>query len=129
MSYVVDASALIALLRDEPGADQVEAALADADGPAHLSTVNLAEVHQALGPDLPVGLVGAPEGAPLIVAVSFSIEHARIAAALRPATRELGLSLADRACLALARAAALPALTADRAWARADVGVDVRVIR
>ena len=55
--------------------------------------------------------------------------QAYIAASLRPATRAKGLSLGDRACLALAIERGVPALTADRAWMELDVGVDVRLIR
>jgi PIN domain nuclease of toxin-antitoxin system len=55
--------------------------------------------------------------------------QARAIAALRPLTRPLGLSLGDRACLALAQQLRRPALTAERSWARLDVGVEVRLIR
>jgi PIN domain nuclease of toxin-antitoxin system len=48
---------------------------------------------------------------------------------LRPKTKQLGLSLADRACLALGASLERPVLTTDRAWERVDVGVDIRVIR
>jgi PIN domain nuclease of toxin-antitoxin system len=50
-------------------------------------------------------------------------------ARLRPATRPLGLSLADRACLTLAKRLGVPALTADRSWADADTGIEVQLIR
>lgn len=127
-SAVLDASALLALLLGEPGAEVVRAALAD----AAMSTVNLAEVvgHYArrdvareriaevLGP-LPVTYV-APD-----VALAYD------AGLLVPATRPAGLSLGDRACLALARRLRVPALTAERRWAGvADAaGVEVRLIR
>jgi PIN domain nuclease of toxin-antitoxin system len=61
--------------------------------------------------------------------VPFDEELARGAGALRPATKSLGLSLGDRACLALAQREGLPVLTADRAWAKLAVGVEVKVIR
>ncbi len=132
-SVVLDASAVIALLRDEPGAQKVEDVLNAADTPgavaALLSTVNLAEVHQALGPRLPDGLIGTDRADAIIQLVDFTPEHARDAAALRASTRELGLSLGDRACLALARSAELAVLTADRAWAEAGVDVEVILIR
>ncbi len=131
-SLVLDASAVIALLRDEPGAEQVEALLDTSDDPAAvawLSTVNLTEVHQALGPRLPDGLIGPVDSDVVIHVADFTSVHAREAAALRQPTRNLGLSLGDRACLALAKALSLPAITADRAWAQAAVDVDVRLIR
>ena len=127
-SVVLDASALLALLLGEPGADKVKAAL---DG-SLMSTVNVAEVvsHYAkLGatrPDieallrpLPIRLV------PLDVALSYD------AGMLRPITLEGGLSLGDRCCLALAKREGLPALTAERRWpsiAQA-AGVTVELIR
>lgn len=50
-------------------------------------------------------------------------------ARLRPKTRDLGLSLADRACLALTKRLGVPVLTADRTWAEADLDLEVRLIR
>lgn len=125
---VCDASVVIALLRGEDGADSVREALERVDSAtlaAWISTVNLCEVHQALGPQLPE-IIGAGS---VIEPVAFSEEHARQAAALRDATRHAGLGIADRACLAVAKTLQLPVLTTDRVWADVDVGVDVRVIR
>ena len=112
-SFVLDASALLALLLGEPGADKVKAAL---DGSV-MSTVNVAEVvsHYAkLGAarqdiesllrPLPIRLV------PLDTGLSYD------AGMLRPVTLEGGLSLGDRCCLALAKREGLPALTAERRW-------------
>ena len=61
--------------------------------------------------------------------VSFSAAGAEWAASLVPLTSPLGLSLADRACLALAIARDLPVLMADRAWAALDIGVPMHLIR
>ncbi len=61
--------------------------------------------------------------------VVFSADHADAAARLLPATRHAGLSLGDRACLALAAAVGGRAVTADRAWSGLDIGVEIRVIR
>ena len=61
--------------------------------------------------------------------VPFDEMQAWDAGRLRPYTRALGLSVADRACLALARTLDLPVLTGDRAWTSLDVGVDIRVFR
>ncbi len=60
---------------------------------------------------------------------AFDADAADETGALWTATRDTGLSLADRACLAVARSLELPAVTADRAWLELDVGVDVRCIR
>lgn len=129
MTVILDASALIALLRDEPGAERVAQALDAANATeveaAVVSTVNLAEVHQQLGDELP-SLIG-PAG--VVRPVEFTAVDARSAASLAAETRSAGLSLADRACLATAVRLGCPALTADRAWATVDVGVEVRLIR
>lgn len=61
--------------------------------------------------------------------VSFDAELAIATGMLTPGTRGSGLSLGDRACLAMARTLGMPALTADRAWAGLDLGVEVRLIR
>jgi ribonuclease VapC len=61
--------------------------------------------------------------------VDFDAELAEMSADLRPATRPNGLSLGDRACLALAQKRGAVALTADRTWASVDVPVEVRVVR
>jgi len=122
----LDASALIALLRDEPGAEVVERLL----GRAVISVVNWAEVlqrYRAHGIDT----TGKRDDVVALgVAVeAFTDEDAEAVAELWQPTRKAGLSLADRACLALARRLDLPAHTADRAWLKVDVGVEVVLIR
>jgi PIN domain nuclease of toxin-antitoxin system len=61
--------------------------------------------------------------------VAFDAKHARIAAELKPLVKGRRIALADRACLALAKATGLPVLTGDRAWATLDLGLDIRLIR
>jgi len=122
---VLDSSALLALLWNEPGADYVAAALPG----ALLSSVNLAEVVTKLCERS----LSASEGRELVeslgvVVVDFDADQAETTAALRDSTRSLGLSLGDRACLALARRRNCPALTADAAWLKAQ-GFEVRYIR
>jgi ribonuclease VapC len=113
---VLDASALLAYLRDEPGADVVADAIA---GGAAISTVNLAEVlgRATEHADDPARLAGQMRERGLLggaIAVeSFTDEDAIEVARLRPETRAQGLSLGDRACIALARRLGLPALTAE----------------
>lgn len=123
---VLDASALIALLRDEPGAQAVERLL----GRAVMSVVNWAEVLQRFRAH-GVETAGKRESVEALGVriVGFTPEDAEVVAELWEATRAAGLSLADRACLALARRLALPAHTADREWRKLDVGVEVVLIR
>lgn len=125
-SVVLDASAVLALLLDERGADQVDG---ERDRAA-ISAVNAGEVIERL-----VALGRPAEDAVRTVEaleldiVDFTFDLAAIAARLRTKTRAVGLSLGDRACLALALREGLPALTADRGWSKVDVGIEVRLIR
>ncbi len=132
MALVLDASALLAYLRDEPGAELVADAIADG---VVISTVNLAEVLSRSadrGAD-PAKIAakltqsGLLDGA--ITVEPFTTADAIDAARLRPLTRDAGLSLGDRACLALARRLGTPALTADTAWQAAAHGVELHPIR
>lgn len=129
---VLDASALLAYLGDESGADVVGDAIAEG---ATISTVNLAEAlsRAADRGANPIELIDDMTAQGLLggaIAVEpFTTADAGEVARLRPATRDVGLSLGDRACLALARRLALPALTADAAWSRLDLPVDLRQIR
>ena len=128
MTCVLDASAVIALLRGEPGAERVQAEIADAS----MCTVNLAEVaghyarYGASHDDVHALLD------PLsFKRVAFDDELAFLAGLMRPVTQRAGLSLGDRACLALAGRMAAPALTTDRIWASVagDLGVRVELLR
>jgi ribonuclease VapC len=130
---VLDASALLAYLRDEPGAEVVSEAIA---GGTAVSAVNLAEVLSRVadrGRDPAVLVERMTEGGLLggaIAVESFTTADAVETARLRPLTRKAGLSLGDRACLALARRLEAPALTADLAWSEAgDLTVELRQIR
>lgn len=123
---VFDASAVLALLQREPGSDAAMRLITD----AWVSAVNLAEVLTKLqdagmsGPDAAAACNELP-----IAVRSFDAAQAQLAATLRPATRHAGLSLGDRACLALARLESAPAVTADRSWVDLDIGVQVVLIR
>jgi len=132
LAPVLDASALLAHLRDEPGADVVAEAIASG---AVISTVNLAEVFSRVadrGED-PAKLAaeltqsGLLDGA--ITVEPFTAADAIDAGRLRPLTRDAGLSLGDRACLALARRLDAPALTGDTDWQGVAHGVELRPIR
>ena len=126
--FILDASALMAMLREEPGAKKV----ADAIAGARMSVFNYAEVVSyfihagmdqhvidAMLDPLPIELVPADK------------DLARLAGHLRAPTAEAGLSLGDRFCLALAKRKGLPAWTADKGWKRiaAAAGVEVVTIR
>ena len=123
---VLDASALLCLLNGESGSERViEALPAAVIGAANLAEVvsklrerglSAEEVQDVLG-SLPLDV------RPLSAFQAYAIGH------LRPTTRNYGLSLGDRACLALAAELGLPALTADQAWAGLEIGVEVELIR
>ena len=125
---VLDASAVLALLFSEPGADVVRPRMRG----GLISTVNLAEVLAKLV-DKGVPAEDAARAVDMLgmEPVPLSVEQAQLSAALRSATRAAGLSLGDRACLALARERGLPAITAERRWpdVAEKAGVAVEVIR
>lgn len=125
---VLDASALLAWIEDEPGAELVLDVLAS--GSAVMSAVNWAEVLAKL---VDRGVSDQDRrrirGSIDIEIRPFDEEAAFASASLRQATTRLGLSIGDRACLGLARLEGVPAVTADQAWAKADVDVDIRLIR
>jgi ribonuclease VapC len=123
---VLDASALLAFLRNEPGAEKVTAVLSQ----SCISSVNLAEtlgkmveygkpleavIYQIERLDIPV--------------IPFDTEQASTAASFWKATRLVGMSLGDRACLALALKLSLPAMTTESDWLKCDLGVKVVKIR
>ena len=123
---VLDSSAILAIINEEQGAEVVLPVLDH----AIINTVTLAEVVTKLA-DL-----GMSDNAVQntltelgIRVVAFDEDQAYRAGMLRPITRRLGLSLGDRACLALAQSAALPVLTADRIWAQVPTDIDIQLIR
>jgi len=125
-AVVLDASAVLAFLLDEPGAERVERTI----GSSVASVVNWAEVTQRLlqrGAD--VALVRSRLFQAGLELRPLTVADAERAAGLREVTRALGLSLADRCCLALAGRLGRPALTADAAWSAASAGVRVELIR
>jgi PIN domain nuclease of toxin-antitoxin system len=124
---VLDASALLAILNQEPGAERLTPELLSA---AAISTVNLAEVHGKLvGRGLRSDDAWEAALSPIREAVAFTSEHARLVGDLVAQTRPLGLSLGDRACLALGLSLKAPVYTADKSWKKVKVGARVHVIR
>ena len=126
---MLDASALLAILNDEPGAEKLTSQL-DLLGDAAISTVNLAEVHSKLvGHGIDEDEAWEAALSPIRDVMVFTSEQARIAGGLIPQTRLLGLSLGDRACLALGVALKAPVYTADKHWKNLKLGIRIHVIR
>ncbi len=123
---VLDSSAVIAMLHNEPGAEIVWKLVPD----AVISAVNAAEVQGKL---LAEGFARGDAWDAILGSVqevmSFDPEQAELTGSLLPSTREIGLSLGDRACLALGRTLQIPVYTADRSWGKLRMDVDVRLIR
>lgn len=124
--FVLDASALLCLLFDEPGADLVEARLTR----ALVSAVNY---HEVLAKLTDRG-VEATEAKAMLAELDIDIiavdrQQADIGGEIQPLIRSAGLSLGDRSCLALARSRQAVAITADQIWRDLDIGVAVEVVR
>ena len=124
---VIDSSVILAYVYDEPGAEAAASVLSRS---VAISSVNMSEVVAKLAErgweeaairtyldDFPITTVAFDEG------------QAYICGLLRPITTEQGLSLGDRACLALGIVTGLPVITADRNWARVSLDMDIRLIR
>lgn len=124
---VLDASAVLAVLNNEPGAEKLTPELLS---DATCSTVNLAEVQTKL-----VSAGGRSDEAwedtlsAIREAAPFTEAQAQIAGSLVVQTRGLGLSLGDRACLALGMTLGAPVYTADRSWRKLKLGIRIHVVR
>lgn len=127
---VLDASAMLAALQQEPGGERVFAALSRMDGRVTISAVNFCEVTTKL----------VREGASRTevhwavepfrrYVVEFDVAQAERAGEMYRETKALGLSLGDRVCLALAAATRATVWTTDRAWKKLKVGVTVELVR
>jgi ribonuclease VapC len=125
-SVVLDASVILAVLRGETLDHSILGLL---EG-ACISTVNIAEILTKVQDD-PLIEDDAAEGilALLQAPQPFTAKHARFAAQLRPATKPAGLSLGDRACIALGAELDADIYTADRAWAKAKLPYRIHIIR
>ena len=125
-TVVLDSSAIIAVLRGEPGSEQVHSVMTG----GLLCTVNLAEVHSRL---LTLGIPKHQAWTRILNLecedCPFTVQLARTAAELIPITRPFGLSLGDRACLALAIERKAKVYTTDRAWKELALGIEIEVIR
>jgi ribonuclease VapC len=123
---VVDASAILAILKDEPGGKEIF----DQSRGARISAVNHCEIVGWLAErgSRPDDIDRLIEPFDLKMGI-FDGARAAAAGLLAAKTQRRGISLADRACLALALELGVHAITADRAWATLDLGVEVRLIR
>jgi ribonuclease VapC len=124
---VLDASAILAVISEEPGAEKLTPGLL---AQAVASAVNLAEVQTKLvsrGWNSDEAWEDATS--PVREIVAFNQEHARLAGDLVSQTRNLGLSLGDRACLALGIAFDCPVYTAEKTWKKVKVKIPIHVIR
>jgi ribonuclease VapC len=126
---VLDSSALLAILHQEPGAEIFTRQLSLLEQAA-MSTVNIAEAYGKL---VEKGIRSDDAWDAVIAAIpvimDFDAEQAKIAGRLVPHTRQLGLSLGDRACLALGIALKAPVYTADRSWKDLKLRILIHVIR
>lgn len=126
IEYVFDASALIALLRAERGAGKVEASVRS----SCISAVNLAEVYsKMIEHGKPHRATAAHIAMLRLPVIPFDGEQAARVAGLWQETRAAGLSLGDRACLGLAMHLGVPAVTAEREWAKCKLPVGIVQIR
>ena len=125
-SFVLDASALLCLLHDEKGAGRVAEALPQ----SIVSAINLSEaVAKLADAGLPADHISTAIESLRLAIVSFDKDQAELAGLLRPKTRHAGLSLGDRACLALGLMRKAIVLTCDSAWSNLDLGVAVEQLR
>ena len=126
MPIVFDSSAVLAFLGNEPGSD----AFAERLPGGMISAVNLAEVASKLSDrGIDNGVVPAILSNLGLRVMPFDETAAYAVSALRQLTRSAGLSLGDRACLALGQILGCPVITGDRSWAGLDVGIEIRLIR
>jgi ribonuclease VapC len=126
VSRLLDASTLLAIILGEKGAQDAANLL----NGASISTVNQSEVLRKLvDGGLPISDAKNEFDRFELACIDFDQEQSVEAARLRPLTRHLGMSFADRACLALAGIKNWPVYTADRRWSEFNAGIDIRQIR
>lgn len=126
LRYMLDASAVLAMMLGEAGGDQVRERLAS----SQISTVNLSEVVAKLQEGgVPDEVITSSLAELNFDVLAFDQSQAVRAGLLRAATRSIGLSLGDRACLGAAASCNAVAVTADRAWGKLELNIAVEVLR
>lgn len=124
--YVLDASAVLALLNQESGKDRVEPLLSD----SVINTVNYCEViGKLIDAGVPENISRESIHLLGIEVIDFDADLAYLAATLRTKTKQLGLSLGDWSCLALGLKRHNTVVTAERSWAKLNIGVKIDLIR
>ncbi len=124
--FVLDASAVIAVIRREAGAEIVVPHLRH----GIMSSVNASEVlYQSVLRGDTVQAARAGLERLQFTVIPFSMEHAATLASIYPATLGGNISFADRACMTLALERGLPVLTGDHEWADLDIGIKVKLFR
>ncbi len=125
-TVVLDASAVLAFLQKEGGANVVTAAIND----SVISTVNWSEViKKLLTRNVDVSSIAEKMRSLGLRILPFELVESEMAGAIYMITQESGLSLADRACLAVATKLDAPAYTTDREWLNVDLDLDIKLIR
>jgi ribonuclease VapC len=125
-TYVLDASAVLCLLQEEKGAERVARALpAAVIGAVNYSEVVSKLVESGIDDATADGLMDTLQ----LNVIPFDRSQARLAGALRATTRKFGLSLGDRACLALAATEGATALTCERVWTKFEAPCKVEALR
>ncbi len=125
-AIVFDSSVVIAILKQEPGFSTAESSISD----ALISTVNMSEVATYLARNsVPKDTIQEVLASFPIQVVPFEESLAIQTGCLYSSCKHLGLSLGDRACLALALSRKMPVLTADRVWSKLDLGISIQVLR
>ena len=123
---IVDSSVVLAFLLQEPGQDLAAELLQN----CIISSVNLTEIATKLtANDFSEAEIAEDLTHLNLVIIPFDQPQAIATGLLRKTTRHKGLSLGDRACLALALREKLPVYTTDKAWSGLDLGLDIRQLR
>jgi ribonuclease VapC len=129
-SIVLDASAVLAMLQDERGGERVAALLESDPGAVAICSVNLCEiVTRLVRSGVPHAIAAKAIEKLMRYVVAFDAGHAMRAAEMYRQTHEYGLSLGDRACLALAASLSASVWTTDAAWRKVKIGVEVELVR